>query len=126
MAVESELCLGQLEPGGVVRGAGTVLAGGHVGLLGLDAVIQRIEPLGDFQCLAGKGRGVLGGAGKCLIDLAIGRRNASCAYWRSCGTASWGARLEAGRQGHWIPGTDSRHDLRKRAWRDWGVGLPGL
>ena len=61
----------------VIRCTGTVLPGGHVGLLGLDALIQGIEPLGDFECLAGKRRCVLGGgaqgAGKCLVDLAVGQ-----------------------------------------------------
>ncbi len=77
VGIERELGLGELELGIVVRGAGTMLAGGHVGLLGLDAVVQRIEPLRDFQRLAGKGRGMLGCAaqcaGKCLIDLAVGQ-----------------------------------------------------
>jgi hypothetical protein len=77
IGIKRELRLGKLELGIIVRGTGTVLAGGHLGLLGLDAGIECIKPLRNLQRLAGKRRGVLGGiakcAGECLIDFAIGQ-----------------------------------------------------
>ncbi len=75
VGVERKLRLRQLELRVVVCGPRAVLAGGHYGLFSLDAVVQRVQPLGDLQCLAGKGRSMLGGtaqgAGERLIDLAI-------------------------------------------------------
>ena len=77
VGIKGELGPGQLELGIVIGGAGAVLTGVDVCLLGLDPRVERIEPLRDLERLTGEGGCVLSRTTQCagerLIDLAVGQ-----------------------------------------------------
>ena len=69
IGVERELGLGQLELRVVVRDAGAMLAGGDLGVLGLDAVVQHVEPLRNLSACPVRG-------GACWVALRSALANA--------------------------------------------------
>jgi hypothetical protein len=123
IGVERELRLCELELRIVVGSTGAVLERGDAGLLGLDAVIQRVESLGDLERLPGERRSVLGGtaesAGECLIDLAIGQAQRILCILALLGNGCLHGELAGKAQRRLV------HQAAGRRKGGWGIELKG-